>query len=191
MSEMKSAFEKAWERAQSLGRLSPEEMEQRKREELTPSGQGLAERYLRHGYSDILIDGVDKYSGEERGIVTKTVLSRLVEAIELENGEITMRAMEGIMALVGEGAVVGIRQGISDIFQEYEQAKGQEKQRKRGQIERERTEALHQLRISGSAVAGVNIESHKAWEGIFAGLRSSFSDRLRQTKQELSSVLDL
>ena len=191
MDEMKSAFEKALERAQSLGKLSPEEMEQRKREKLTPSGQGLAERYLRHGYPDILIDGVDKYSGEERGIVTKAFLFRLMEAIELENGEITMRAMKGTIALAGEGAVVGIRHGISDIFQEYEQAKGQEKQRKREQIEKERTEALHQLRISGSAVAGVNIESREAWEGIFAGLRSSFSDRLRQIKQELSSLLDL
>ena len=54
MGEMKSAFEKALERAEKLGKLSPEEMRGRKEAEYAPIGRAIADRYLRHGHNEIL-----------------------------------------------------------------------------------------------------------------------------------------
>jgi hypothetical protein len=188
MAEMKSAFERAWERAQGLGKLLPEEVRRRKEEEFAPAGRGLAQQFLEHGYTDIFTEGVHKYSDEEGEIVTKAALSRLVEAIELGDGAIAARAMEGIIALKGNGALGEINERMKGIFQEYGQERWEKQQRKREQIERERKEILHRLRISGDAVGEVNLDSSEAWERISEGLRSPFEDRLHQLKQELWSL---
>ena len=75
MDEMKSAFEKALERAERLGKLSPEEIRKRKEEEYIPVGRALADRYLGHGYVKLLEEEANRYNGEEKDIVRRAALS--------------------------------------------------------------------------------------------------------------------
>ncbi len=189
MGEMKSAFERAWERAEGLGKLSAEEIGRRKEEEFAPVGRGLAGRYLEHGYAEILIEGLSKYGGEEGEIVVKAALSRLVQAIELENGEITTRALEGIAALKGEEEPRQIAERIRGICREYVEARNQRMEQERKQIERDEREVLHQLRISGDAVGDINLRTSASWADIAHELHSQYDEMLRQFKQELGALL--
>jgi len=68
--EMKSAFEKAMEKAEKLGSLSPEEMRERKEAEYTTLGRAIAERYMGHGHKQLLKEEVGQYSGEEKAVVS-------------------------------------------------------------------------------------------------------------------------
>jgi polyhydroxyalkanoate synthesis regulator phasin len=189
MGEIKSAFERAWERAEGLGKLSAEEIQHRKEEEFAPLGRGLAGRYLEHGYAEILIEGLSKYGDEEREIVVKAALSRLVQAIELENGEITTRALKGIIALKGNEELGQVEERIRDVCQGYEQARQQQVEQERERIERDKREVLHQLRISGDAVGGINLKASAAWADIAHELYSRYDKMLRQLRQELVALL--
>ncbi len=99
MGEMKSAYEKAMERVEKLGKLSPEEMKERKEAEYTLVGRALAERYLNHGYGELLSEEVGNYNDEEKDMVTRAAVSRLIEAIQLADSESTERATLGISSL--------------------------------------------------------------------------------------------
>lgn len=189
MGNMKSAFERAWERAERLGKLSPQELRERKEEEFSLIGYGLAERYLEHGRPEILEEEVSKYSDEEKEIVTRATLSRLVAAMEIEGRETATRAMTGIVTLKGNGPIQGIGEKIASIYQEYEQERQQKYEQKKDEIQRGEREILHRLRISGSAVAGIDSEVSATWHKMAAGLRSQFNERLDQLKQELLNLL--
>lgn len=185
MGEIKSAFEKALEKTERLGKLSPEEMRERKGEEYAPIGRALADRYLRHGYGEIFGEEANRYSGEERDIVTRAALSRLVEAMELGNHEITQRAMEGILVLRGKEKVGEAKDRIKSLLDEYEQAEKERYEEEKGEIERKERGLLHQLRISGSAVGEINLEASETWKEICQELYSQYDKRLGALKVQL------
>ena len=189
MENMKSAFERAWERAEKLGKLSPQELRERKEEEFSLIGHGLAKRYLEHGRSEIFEEEVSKYSDEEKEIVIRVTLSRLVAAVEIEGRETATRAMTGIVVLKGDGPIQEIGEKIASIYQEYEQERQQKYEQKKDDIQRGEKAILHQLRISGSAVAEINSEVSGAWHEMAAELRSQFNERLDQLKQDLMNLL--
>lgn len=191
MEEIKSAFEKALERAEKLGKLSPEERRQRREEEYAPIGRALAERYLGHGYGDIFREEVDRYSGEEKDVVIKAALSRLVEAIELGNYEMTERAMEGILAFMAKEGVTEIRDEIIGLLGEYEEAEKERYEGEKEGIERGERELLHQLRISGSAVGEINLEASEAWKEAARELFSRYDQRLKELKVQLLEDISL
>jgi len=185
MGEMKSAFEKALERAERLGKLSPEEIRKRKEEEYIPVGRALADRYLGHGYVQFLEEEANRYSGEEKDIVRRAALTRLVEAIDLGDYEASERAMEGILVL-GGGEVVGeVRQQIKDLLAEYGRAEEAKYEEQKGEVERRERELLHKLRISGSAVGEINLEASETWKELSRELYSQFDQRLQQLKEQL------
>ena len=99
MGELKSAYERALERVEKLGALSPQELRETKDAEQSAIGRALAERYLEHGYERPLVEGLERYHGDDRGVVVKGALSRLVAEIEFDNGQATDRALQGIEAL--------------------------------------------------------------------------------------------
>lgn len=185
MGEIKSAFEKALEKAERLEKLSPEEMRERKGEEYAPIGRALADRYLGHGYGEILGEEANKHSGEERDIVTRAALSRLVEAMELGNYEITQRAMEGILVLKGKEKFGEVKDQIKSLFDEYKQAEKERYEEEKGEIERKERGLLHQLRISGSAVGEINLEASETWEEICQELYSRYDKILEDLKVQL------
>jgi hypothetical protein len=159
MGEMKSAFEKASERAERLGRLSPEEIRERKEEEYTPVGRAMADRYLVHGRVESLEEEVNKCGGDERDIVRRAALSRLVEAIDLGDYGASERAMEGVIALCGEEVSGELRRQIKNLLADYEKTEEARYEEQRGEVERRERKLLHQLHISGSAVGEINLDS--------------------------------
>ena len=190
MSEMKSALEKALERAEKLGKLSPEEMRQRKETEYAPIGRALAERYLGHGQKRVFKEEVNRYSGEEKGIVLRAALLRLEEAIDLENDELTEMAMAGMLVLKQKGKIGEINEKIRSLLREYREAEKQKYEGEKERIEKGEKELLHQLRISGSAVGEINLKANEAWESISQELYSRFNERLVDLKGELLSLLE-
>jgi len=191
MDEIKSAFEKALEKVDKLGKLSPQEMRESKEKEYIPVGRALADRYLEHGYIKLLEEDTNRYSGEEKEIVRKAALTRLVEAIDLGKYEASERAMEGIAALAGENLVGEMRQQIKDILMEYEGAEEAAYQEQKAEVERREMGLLHQLRISGSAVGTINLEASDAWKELCNKLYSRFDQRLRQLKEQaLKQILE-
>ena len=185
MGEMKSAFERALERADKLGKLSPDEIKESKEKEFIPIGRALVEQYLGHGYGHILEEEMARYSGEGRDIVMKAAISRLVEAIDLGSGETVERAIGGILALKGEGEVGQIAGQIKGLLEEYKQAEEDRYEKEKGEVERGERELLRQLGISGSAIAEINLEASETWKEICAALYSEFDQRLHQLKEQL------
>lgn len=193
MGEMKSALEKALEKAEKLGKLSPEEMRERKEAEYATIGRALAERYLGHGHRRILKEEVRRYSGEEKGIVIGAALSRLAEAIDLASDEFfekTEKALAGMLALKEKGRIREIIESITSLLKEFREEKEQKYEREKERIEKGERELLHQLRISGSAVGAINLKASEAWGTISQELYSQFNERLEALKQELLNLLE-
>jgi len=188
--EIKSAFEKALEKAERLEKLSPEEMRERKGEEYAPIGRALADRYLGHGYGELLGEEANKHSGEERDIVTRAALSRLVETMELENYEITQRATEGFIVLKRKEKDRELKDQLESLLDEYKQAEKERYEEEKEEIERKERGLLHQLRISGSAVGEINLEASETWEEICQGLYSQYDKILEDLKVQLLRAVE-
>jgi hypothetical protein len=189
MDEIKSAFDRALERAERLGRPSPEETRRSKEGEYTPIGRALAERYLGHGYVKVFTEEADRYSGEEKGMVMRAALSRLVEAMELGDREVMQRAMDGIIAFSGRENLDQIRSQIEAVFEEYRRVEGERYEMERVDVERKERELLHRLGISGSAIAEINIDASEAWQERAQELYSHYDGRLQQLKQQLLKLV--
>jgi hypothetical protein len=189
--EMKSAFEKAMEKAEKLGSLSPEEMRERREAECTTLGRAIAERYLGHGQRRLLREEVGRYGGEEQGIVMGAALSRLVEAVDLKSGDAVIgRVLEGLVALMGKGHVVEVTGNIKGLLQEFREVQRQTYESEKEGIEKDGRELLHRLRIAGSAVSAINLKSSEAWAGLSTELESQFSQRLEVLKRELLGLFE-
>jgi hypothetical protein len=81
MGEMKSALERALERAEQLGTLSPEEIRKKKEEKHILIGEGLAKKYMEHGFRGVLPEAISRYNGEEKSFVVGAVRSVLLHSI--------------------------------------------------------------------------------------------------------------
>ncbi len=190
--EMKSAFEKAMEKAEKLGSLSPEEMRERKEAECTTLGRAIVERYLGHGHKQLLKEEVGRYSGEEKGMVMGAALSRLVEAIDFKSGDVVVieRALEGLVTLKGKGHVIEVTENIKGLLQEFRDVQQQKYELEKEGIEKDGRELLHRLRIAGSAVGAINLKSSGAWAMLSTELESQFSQRLEALKRVLFGLFE-
>ena len=188
MDELKSAFDRAMERVEQVGKLSPEELRERKEAECIPAGRAIAERYLEHGHDQLFGEEIGKHGGEEGVIVRRAALGRLVEAIDLTSYETAERAMKGVLALAGEsdaGGVNGVIESMVNLFKEF----GEELQRKynseKERIEDEESELLHRLRISGSAVGEITMATSESWGRTYREFSAAFRERLETLKEKL------
>jgi hypothetical protein len=190
MGEIKSALEKALEKAEKLGKLTPQEKKERQEAEYAPVGKALAERFLGHGYLHILRDEEQRYQGEEREIVIQAALTRLMEAIQLEDSLMTQRALEGISSLSDAGRIEEVKQEILRLCHEYQEAEQRRYREEKERVEREERELLHQLRISGSAVGEINLDTSEARKKRAQQLQASFQQELDSLKQTLLLSLE-
>lgn len=188
MDELKSAFDRAMERAERMGKLSPEEMRERKEAEFIPAGRAIAERYLEHGHENLFVEDVDKHAGDEGDIISRAAMGRLVESIDLTGYEAAERAMKGVLALSGEGdtgEVGGIIENMLGLFRDF----GEEVQHKysseQGKLDAQEREMLHQMRISGSAVGQINLAASESWGRTYRQMALPFVERLEALKADL------
>jgi hypothetical protein len=184
MGELKSAWEIAQERANRLGKLSAREKEQQERQGYRQIGQVLAQKWLDSSQQLDMTAELNKHEEKERDIIKQAVIEHLVEAIEFTTTQgITSvkRVIEAISSLGSE--LQPKAEEISQLVQEYEEAE----QKIRQELESNYRETLHQLRISGTAVDAINIETDPQWQLARQGLVEAFTTRLNDLKQALTS----
>lgn len=183
MGDIKSAWEIALEKTEKLGKLSPEELRNQRRQEMAPVGRGLAERYLGGlGLWQLKIE-LDRYKGTERELVTEALVSSLVQGIELGNSDRLTKAMEGISALKEEqkSSITQIKDRAEALFLEYQEVE----QKERRDAEESVREILHQLRISGSAIGGINPRVMPEWQQALDRFAEPYIMRLEELKEKL------
>jgi hypothetical protein len=186
MGEIRSAWEIAMEKAEKLGRLSPEELKRQRRQELAPVGQGLADRYLGGlGLWQLRVE-LDRYKGEERDLVTEALISSLVQGIELGNNERLVKIIEGISSL-RENESLRIREiegEVGTLFQEYQEVERKERRKTEDSVR----DILHQLRISGSAIGAINPKVMPEWQQALDTFAEPYTTRLEELKERLRSL---
>jgi hypothetical protein len=182
MSEMKSAWELAQERANRLGKLSAQEKEEQDRQTYRQIGQALAQKLLDGSPGLDFAAELSKYASTGREAIERAIIEHLVEAIEL-TGTKGVAGAKGIIGAIGslKPALQPRAEEIGQLIQEYELAQ----QKLRQELEGNTRETLHQLRISGTAVGAINIEDDPKWQLGRQGLVESFAPRLGALKQAL------
>jgi hypothetical protein len=184
MGELKSAWEIAQEKANRLGKLSAEEKEQQERQRYHQIGQVLAQKWLDSSQKLDITAELNKHGEKEREIIKQAVIKHLVEAIEFTTTQginSVKRVIEAISSLGPE--LQPKAEEIGQLVQEYEGAEHKIRQ----ELESDCRETLHQLRISGTAVGAINIETDPQWQLARQELVEAFTPRLNDLKRTLIS----
>jgi hypothetical protein len=184
MSELKSAWEIAQEKANRLGKLSAEEKEQQARQRYRQIGQVLAQKWLGSSQQLDMTAELNKHGEKDGEIIKQAVIEHLAEAIEFTPSRgITRvkRVIKEISRLEPEFQPKAVE--IGQLIQEYEGAE----QKIRQELESDYRETLHQLRISGTAVDAINIEADHKWQVARQELVEALTPRLNDLKQALIS----
>jgi len=182
MSEIKSAWEIAQEKANRLGKLSAEEKEQQERQKHRQIGQALAQKWLDSSRRPNITQELNKYEEREREVIRHALIEHLAEVVEVTTAQGIDNTKKVIEALSSLGSELQPKaEEISDLVQEYEGAE----QKIRQELESGHRETLHKLRISGSAVDAINIEVDPKWQPAHRGLVESFTPRLNELKRAL------
>jgi hypothetical protein len=179
MGEMKTAWEIAQAKAAKLGKLSPEEQRQQQEKEARQIGTAIAQRYLSHWNQEDMQEEVSRYTAEQKPIIIRTILGELAETMGLRSQNMFERTVEGILSLKPEA------QGTIDRMRELSSEYGQAESKTRQEIEARVKQMLHQLRISGSAIGGINVEANREWQQSMQELDRPFQERLEELKSEL------
>ncbi|MFU8796526.1 MAG: hypothetical protein ACNA7X_04450 [Dehalococcoidia bacterium] len=182
MDELKSAWEIAQERVSRLGKLSADEQRQQQRQRCHQVGLVLAGKWLDGSEKMDLALEIGQHGEDDRPMVRDSVIQQLVQAIEPASAgsiERVTKGIEGINTLAPE-----LGPGLDEIrrlLHEYEEAEREARQ----EVEGSYRETLHRLRISGTAVAGINIEATEEWQAARQRLVEAFSPRFEDLKRAL------
>jgi hypothetical protein len=179
MGEMKTAWEIAQAKAAKLGKLSAEEQRQQQEKESRQIGTAIAQRYLSHWNPADMHEELSRHSTEQKPMITRTILSELAETIDLRSQNMFEKIAKGIVCLRPEAE--GTIEQVSELSREYGEAEG----KTRREIESRVKKMLHQLRISGSAIGGINVEANREWQQSMQELDRPFQERLEELKSEL------
>jgi hypothetical protein len=182
VSDIKSAWEIAQEKASKLGGLSAEEREERRRDKCRLMGDGVADKYLGGHDIGILKDELGKYEAADQDLIGKAAVRRLSQAIDLQYPDRLAEISKGIITLKSSEAIKKTLDEIKVLFQEY----GLAEENERKDIEQSGAETLHQMRISGSAIGRLNLRAKAEWQNKLDQTALPFNDRLNSLKQELT-----
>jgi hypothetical protein len=194
MGEMKSAYDRAMERAGKLGKLSPDEMKKQEEERLLTIGRAIADKYLTHGSTQILKDDIEKLRAEDRALVGKGARLGLAGTISFDKG-VTSESIDKIAA--GLTALAADKKSVIDesidsvkkLLEELEAELDTTYSKEYSHLESERRVLLQGLGISGSAVGGVNTEGSTAWRKIEEALREQYNAKLEPLKKKQAQAV--
>ena len=195
MDEMKSAFERAMEKAESLGKASDEDLTKWK---YIPEGEKLAARYLKEEY-DISTE-LGKYDEKVRKYVTEGAQAVFIRNIDLPRNDIAKKIdkkfMEAIKELkrdkVGiENVYTKMRRVFNHYEKEGEQQRRQTYETVKRDFEAKLMQAAQQQR-GAPPPPKMNVESHpqfqQEWRRILAQLDSQYLRLLDDYKKEILSI---
>ena len=183
MSELKSAWEIAQEKASRLGKLSAEEEQQYREESYREIGTAIAQKFLDSFDDRSLASALGGYSETERDVIKKAALSRLAEATDLTSLKKLEEISRGMAGL--EPRLQSALERIAEVANECEQART----KARRELEDKGKERLHRMRITGTAVSGINVEATEEWKESEQQLMAVFGPRFDSLKQELASAI--
>ncbi len=195
MSEMKSAFERAMERAESLGKASEEDLRKWK---YLPEGEKLAAKYLRDE-CDLVIE-IGRYDDNARPLVAEGAQGILANNIDLPRNEhakkANKKAMEGIKDLKRDKvSLENVYTKLRRIFNHYEQDGEQQRKQAyeavKSDVEAKLRQAMQQQH-GAAADMKINVEAQpqfqQEWRRALAQLDSQYLTLLEEYKREILSV---
>ena len=186
MSEMKSAYERAMERAEKIGDASPDEL---MRLEAAPKGNQMAARFMKEPVLDLDAE-LNKYKGSGiRKQVIDGALEIFLRYLALPSAtsprEVTNRAKQGILVLKDNKKLVEqIFSQLDNMFNLYEQA---------------RQQAFNQLKQAFEQQAGRQVRGTGAQVGSQAGradvtaqpqFRDEWSRKLGELNRQYERALE-
>jgi hypothetical protein len=186
MGLIRSAREIAAEKAERLGGLSAEEERCLREQELASAGTVLAERFLSSGDERVLGEQLGRYSAKERPAVVRALVGGLLQAVSLKSPGRFESVAQAIASLPECQALRSLLDRLGALFERYHQAE----EEARGSIDREGKEALHRMRVGGTAVAGINIRARPEWEQRLHTILGPFAVELEEIKREIMAALE-
>ncbi len=196
MDEMKSAFERAMERAESLGKASDDDLKKWKH---TPEGEKLAAVYLREECD--LTAELNKYDDKARRYVAEGAQEVFLRNIDLPKNDFAKKknkkVMEAIKELkrdkVGiENVYTKMRRVFSHYEREGEQQRKQTYEALKMDFEAKLRQAAQQQAGVGASPPRVNVEAHpqfqQEWRRLMAQLDSQYLRLLDEYKKEILSI---
>ena len=191
MSEMKSAWEKAMEKVEKLGKLSEEELRQL---EYQPVGNKLAARYLQE--TDYNLDAeLTKYKGTGiRKYVLQGVQEIFLRNISLPKNEHDMqtirRAMSGLKLLKeNKNLLDTILDRIANLLNYYGQARQQTYLQFKKDFEAKLQETNQAMQQQMGAKVRIEPEQHpqfpEEWRRINSQLDAQYEKTLEEHKQQI------
>jgi hypothetical protein len=190
MGDMKSAYDRAMERAGKLGSLSPEEMKKQEEERLLTVGRAVADKYLTHGSTQVLTGDIERLRAEDRDTVARGARLGLAQSISFDKvvtPDTIEKVAAGLKALVtGNTDMIDKLIGeVKGLLEEMEAELDRTYSSEFSRLEGERRGLLDRIGISGSAVAGVNVEGSSTWQQIEDGIRTQYNANLGPVKKKL------
>ena len=195
MGEMKSAWEKALEKAEQLGKPSDEELKQL---EHVPRGNKLAASYLQDEKFNLDAE-LAKYRGSEIGkYVFKGVEEIFLRSISLPHNEqsklISQKAMSGIRMLKEDKKQLdAVFDLINNLLNYYEQALQQTFAQFKQSFEAKVNETVQALQRQpganpGSIEAGIQQQFQEEWRRTSSQLDAQYEKTLKEHKQQITQM---
>ena len=195
MDEMKSAFERAMERAEGLGKASDEDLTKWK---YIPEGEKLAARYLKEEY-DISTE-LGKYDEKVRKYVAEGTQAVFIRNIDLPRNDMAKKRDKKVMEAIKElkrdkVGIENVYTKMRRVFNHYEKEGEQQRRQTYESVKRDFEAKLMQAaqqQPGAPPPPKINVESHpqfqQEWRRILAQLDSQYLRLLDDYKKEILSI---
>lgn len=195
MDEMKSAFERAMERAESLGKASEEDLTKWK---YLPEGAKLAAKYLRDEFD--LATEIGKYDEKVRQHVVQGAQEAFIRNIDLPRNDLAKKKNKKVMEAIKElkrdkVGIENVYTKLRRVFSHYEKEGEQQRRQTYEAVKRDFEAKLMQAAQQQPGAAPpprVNVESHpqfqQEWRRVLAQLDSQYLKLLDEYKKEISTI---
>ena len=190
MGEMKSAWEKALEKAEKLGKPTDEELKQI---EYVPAGNALAARYVQEDNIDLDAE-LTKYKGSGiRQYIINGVQETLLRNITLPHNEhdkqVTLKAMTGIKTIKDNKKQLDvIYERINNLLSYYEQARVQSFNQFKSNFEakiQDLSKTLQQRSGTTNLEAQIQLQFQEEWRRASSELDRQYEQTLEEHKQQI------
>jgi len=196
MGEMKSAFERAMEKVEKMGKATDEEL---KRLEYVPVGSALAAKYLKEEKFD-LSGELNKYSDPNiRTHVVNGIQDALLHNITLPKDDVskktTNKAVAGLkLTKKGKNQLDALLDRISSLTTYYEQARQQALNQFKSTFESklpEITRAMQQQpQKSGIPIeTQIQLQFQEQWRRASSELDAQYEKVLEEHKQQIAAMM--
>jgi hypothetical protein len=195
MDEMKSAYERAMERAESLGKASEEDLTKWK---YLPEGAKLAAKYLREEFD--LATEIGKYEEKVRQHVVQGAQEAFIRNIDLPRNDLAKKRNKKVMEAIKElkrdkVGIENVYTKLRRVFSHYEKEGEQQRRQTYEAVKRDFEAKLMQAaqqQLPATPPPKINVESHpqfqQEWRRVLAQLDSQYIKLLDEYKKEILTI---